>query len=141
MVHLRPGDLAGPALKPVEVDGNPFWRLDVKGPAGYSILSSDSQRVLEADNLATPFMFYLLNVSHKVIAGSVGSTTALTEDLVLDITFAGDRPPADAVVFQYTSAGEVTPVNGIIHIIPEPTSIMLFAAGRLLMMRRRRRSA
>ena len=65
----------------------------------------------------------------------------LAEDLLLDITFAGDRAQADNVVFQYTRAGEVTPVDGIVHVIPEPATMMMLAAGGLLVMPRRRRSA
>ena len=91
--------------------------------------------------MAAPFLFYLLNAPQEVTAGSVGSTTALSDDLVLDITFAGDRAQADNVVFQYTRAGEVSPVDGLIHIIPEPATMMLLAAGGLLLMPRRRRFA
>jgi hypothetical protein len=42
-------------------------------------------------------------------------------------------------VFQYTRAGEVTPVDGIVHITPEPTTMMLLAGGGLLVLPCRRR--
>ena len=109
--------------------------------AGYSIRSPDSQLVPDADGVAAPFLFYLLNAPQEVTAGSVGSTTMLTDDLVLDITFAGDQAQAANLVFQYTRAGEVSPVDGIVHIVPEPATLILLAAGGLLVMPRRRRSA
>ena len=87
--------------------------------------------------IASPFMFYFLNAAQEVTAGSVGATTMLTEDLVLDITFGGDADQAANVVFQYTRAGEVTPVDGIVHVIPEPATMMLLAASGLLLIRRR----
>jgi len=107
--------------------------------AGYSIRSPDSQLVPDADGAAAPFMFYLLNAPQEVTAGSVGTTTMLSEDLVLDISFAGDADQAANVVFQYTRAGEVTPVDGIVHVIPEPTTMILLAAGGLMVIPRRRR--
>jgi len=107
--------------------------------AGYSIRSPNSQLVPDADGAAAPFMFYLLNAAQEVTAGSVGATTALASDLALDISFAGDADQAANVVFQYTRAGDVTPVDGIVHVIPEPATMILLAAGGLLMMPRKRR--
>ena len=88
--------------------------------------------------IASPFMFYLLNVAQEVTAGSVGGTTMLSEDLALDISFAGDADQAANVVFQYTRAGDVTPVDGVVHVIPEPATMMLLAASGLLVLPRRR---
>jgi len=107
--------------------------------AGYSIRSPDSQLIADADGAAAPFMFYLLNAPQEVTAGSVGATTMLTEDLLLDIAFGGDEDEANRVVFQYTRAGEVTPVDGVVHVIPEPATMMLLAAGGLMVMPRRHR--
>jgi len=105
--------------------------------AGYSIRSPDSKIVSDADNLATPFLFYLLNAPHEVTAGTVGAATALTEELRLDITFDGSFDEANNVVFEYTRFGEVTPVHGTVHVIPEPASLMLIV-GALVFCRRRR---
>ena len=63
----------------------------------------------------------------------------LTEDLPLDIRFEGTFDEAsNNVVFQYTRAGEVTPVDGVVHVIPEPATLILAATGLLVMPRRRR---
>ena len=91
--------------------------------------------------IASPVLFYLLNAPHEVTAGSAGSTTILSEDLALDITFGGTFDKANNVVFQYTRAGDVTPVDGVVNVIPEPASLILLAAGGLLVIPRRRRSA
>jgi len=109
--------------------------------AEYSIRSPDSQLVPDTDGAAAPFMFYFLNAAQEVTAGSVGATTALAADLALDISCAGDAAQAANVVFQYTRAGDVTPVDGVVHVIPEPASMILLAAGELLVMPRGRRSA
>ena len=109
--------------------------------AGYSIRSSDNQLRPDPDGLATPFLFYLLNAEQEITAGSVGTTTLLSGDLVLDSSFAGDEAQANNVVFEYTVAGSVSPVSGTVHVIPEPATMMLLAAGGLLLMPRRRRSA
>ena len=103
--------------------------------AGYSIRSPHSKIAPDADNLATPFLFYLLNAPHEVTTGTVGATTMLTANLPLDITFAGSFETAQNVVFEYTRAGEVTPVTGVVHIVPEPATVILLAAGRFLMTR------
>ena len=73
------------------------------------------------------------------LLGSVGTTTMLSEDLPLDIRFAGDPVQVANVVFKYTRAGEVTPVDGVVHVIPEPTTMILLVAGGLLVLPRRRR--
>ena len=109
-------------------------QADSANLAGYSIRSPDSQLVPDADGAAAPFMFYLLNAAQEITAESVGSTTMLSEDLALDISFAGDADQAANVVFQYTRAGEVTPVDGLVHVTPEPTTMMLLAAGGLMVM-------
>jgi len=89
--------------------------------------------------IASPVLFYLLNVSQEVTAGTVEAATTLTEDLGLELTFAGDADQAANVVFQYTRAGDVTPVDGVVHVIPEPATMILLTAGGLLVMPRRRR--
>ena len=86
-------------------------------------------------------MFYLLNAAQEVTAGSVGAATTLTSDLALDISFGGDADQAANVVFEYTRAGDVTPVAGVVNVIPEPASLILLAAGGLLVISRHRRSA
>ena len=91
--------------------------------------------------IASPFMFYLLNAAQEVTAGSVGATTMLTEDPALYISFAGDADQAANVVFEYTRAGDVTSVGGVVHVIPEPAAMILLAAGGLLVLPRRRRCA
>ena len=106
--------------------------------AGYSIRSPDAQLVPDADGAAAPFLFYLGPLSpHEVTAGSVGTTIMLSDDLVLDTGFAGDEDQANRVVFQYTVAGSVSPVDGIVHVIPEPATMILLAAGGLLVLPRR----
>jgi len=66
-------------------------------------------------------------------------TTCLNNDIWKEIVL--HRAQAQYVVFQYTRAGEVTPVDGIAHIIPEPATLILLAAGGLLTLPRRRRCA
>ena len=119
--------------------------------AGYSIRTPDSQLVLDADGTPGDWrlpcggsLFFLPTCFFpgEVTVGRVGMTMMLTEDLVLwNITFAGDADQARNVVFQYTRAGEVTPVDGVVHVIPEPGSLILLAAGGLLVMPRQRCSA
>jgi len=51
----------------------------------------------------------------------------LTDRIVLEIAFEGTRGKTMNVVFEYTRAGGVTPVDGIVHVIPDPTTMMLLA--------------
>ena len=71
------------------------------------------------------------------LLGSVGTTTMLSEDLPLDIRFAGDPVQVANVVFKYTRAGEVTPVDGVVHVIPEPTTLGLLLVGAVALLRSR----
>ena len=146
------GTITGPAGDTPGEDGDVHLEISVDSGAmtlepnnadlaGYSIRSPDSQLVPDADGAAAPFMFYLLNAAQEVTAGSVGTTTMLSADLALDISFAGDSDQAANVVFQYTRAGDVTPVDGIVHVVPEPAPMILLGAGGLLVLPRRRRCA
>lgn len=45
------------------------------------------------------------------------------------------------VTFAYTRAREVTPVQGVVHIIPDPATMILLATTGFLMLPRRGRSA
>ena len=74
--------------------------------------------------IASPVLFYLLNAPQEITAGSVGGTTMLSEDLALDISFGGDADQAANVVFQYTRAGDVTPVDGVVHGFPESFALV-----------------
>jgi len=65
--------------------------------------------VTNADCVAYPFQFYLLNAPQEV---TVGTATSLTSVLLLDITFAGNADEAANVVFEYTRFGEVPPGFG-----------------------------
>jgi len=105
---------------------------------GYSVRSSDSKIVPDADGAASPFLFYLLNAPQEVTAGTVGAATMLTADVSLDITFGGSVEEAQNVVFEYTRFGEVTPVAGIVHVVPEPATMILLVAGGFLLVPRRR---
>jgi len=61
----------------------------------------------------------------------------LLADLALGISFAGDADQAANAVFQYTRADDVTPVDGIVHVIPEPTTMPLLGLAILIMWQRR----
>jgi len=119
-------------------DGAMTLQLDNANLAGYSVRSPDSRIVPDADGAAAPFLFYLLNAPQEVTAGTVGAAAMLTGNVMLDITFAGSVEEAQNVVFEYTRFGEVTPVAGIVHVVPEPATMILLAAGGLLMTPRRR---
>ena len=110
--------------------------------AGFSIYEPQSQIVPDTDR-AVPFPFERCNlhVFSEHIYCNFGAATLLTEDLLLDITFGGDRAQAQNVVFQYTRAGQVSPVDGLIHIVPEPAMLGLLALGGFLVLPHRRRSA
>jgi len=69
------------------------------------------------------------------------AATALTEDLTLDITHSGSLEDAKNVLFEYTRFGKVTPMQGTLHTIPEPTTMMLLTSRGLLVIPRRRRCA
>ena len=130
----------GDAYLEIDLSNNGAMKLEATNAnmAGYSIRSPNSQLVPDADEAAAPFLFYLLNAPQEVTAGSVETTTALAADRALNISFAGDTDQATNVMFQYMRAGKVTPADGIVHIIPEPTTLLLLAAGGLLVMPRRR---
>jgi len=56
----------------------------------------------------------------------------LTGDLLRDIAFTGDLEDTQNVVFEYKRAGEVTPVMGVAHVIPEipePVTLFMLALG------------
>ena len=104
--------------------------------AGYSIRSPDGKLVPGADG---PYIFPLFDTPFEVRSG-IPLGGMLTEDLVLGHSFAGDRAQAENVIFQYTPAGTVSPVAGIVHVVPEPATMILIAAGGLLVLPSRRRS-
>ena len=109
---------------------------------GYSIRSPDSQLVPDPDGLCSPYIFCpWFDTPFEITRGIPGTTMMLSDDLVLDISFAGDRAQAANVVFQYTRAGEGTLVDGMVHIVPEPATMVLLAAVGWLVLPRRRRSA
>jgi hypothetical protein len=93
--------------------------------------------IIDGDNNASPFTFYLANTTGDLSAANVGTITNVDGLLILDASVN----PADLgildLVFNYGTA-EGT-IQGAVEIVPEPISLALLSLSGLLAMRRRRR--